>query len=238
MVEEYGPFVEVYVKASVEECARRDVKGLYEKAFAGEIKGFTGVDDPYEEPANPEIVVDTEGQTPEESAQRRRRQARGAGSRRRPGCARERRRDGPADQPHGGELVDRTGERPDDLDSLEAVRSPRASWPTSTCSPRARSRRSPASWAGEDYERVVEEMRLANGLPGRCPSAWPSRTPRRATASRSPTRAAAARRPRRRGGLRLRQGARGRALLPDDRRRASGRRAPLRAARIATWPGR
>ena len=50
MVEEYGPFVEVFVKASVEECARRDVKGLYEKAFAGEIKGFTGVDDPYEEP--------------------------------------------------------------------------------------------------------------------------------------------------------------------------------------------
>jgi len=60
MVEEFGPFVEVYVKASVEECARRDVKGLYEKAFAGEIKGFTGVDDPYEEPSSPALVVDTE----------------------------------------------------------------------------------------------------------------------------------------------------------------------------------
>ena len=69
LVEEFGPFVEVYVKASVEECARRDVKGLYEKAFAGEIKGFTGVDDPYEAPESPEIVVDTEAQTPEESAQ-------------------------------------------------------------------------------------------------------------------------------------------------------------------------
>jgi len=69
LVEEYGPFVEVFIRASVEECARRDVKGLYEKAFAGEIKGFTGVDDPYEEPENAEIVVDTEGQTPEESAQ-------------------------------------------------------------------------------------------------------------------------------------------------------------------------
>jgi adenylylsulfate kinase len=68
MVEEYGTFVEVYVKASVEECARRDVNGLYAKAFAGEIKGFTGVDDPYEEPADAEIVVDAEGQTPEESA--------------------------------------------------------------------------------------------------------------------------------------------------------------------------
>jgi adenylyl-sulfate kinase len=68
MVEEFGPFVEVFVDASVEECARRDVNGLYAKAFAGEIKGFTGVDDPYEEPENAEIVVDTEGQGPEESA--------------------------------------------------------------------------------------------------------------------------------------------------------------------------
>ena len=61
-------FVEIYVKASVEEYARRDVKGLYEKAFKGEIKGFTGVDDPYEDPTNPEIVVDTEEHEPEESA--------------------------------------------------------------------------------------------------------------------------------------------------------------------------
>ena len=68
MVEEWGPFVEVHVAASVEECARRDVKGLYEKAFAGEITGFTGVDDPYEAPENVEIVVDTEGVSPEESA--------------------------------------------------------------------------------------------------------------------------------------------------------------------------
>jgi adenylylsulfate kinase len=66
--EEWAPFVEVYVKASVDECARRDVKGLYEKAFAGEIKGFTGVDDPYEEPAAPELVIDTEQHDPEESA--------------------------------------------------------------------------------------------------------------------------------------------------------------------------
>jgi len=69
LVEPFGPFVEVYVKASVDECARRDVKGLYEKAMKGEIKGFTGVDDPYEEPPSPEVVVDTENQTPEESAQ-------------------------------------------------------------------------------------------------------------------------------------------------------------------------
>ena len=68
MVEEWGTFVEVFVSASVEECARRDVKGLYEKAFRGEIKGFTGVDDPYEAPVAPELVLDTESHDPEESA--------------------------------------------------------------------------------------------------------------------------------------------------------------------------
>jgi adenylylsulfate kinase len=68
MVEEWGTFVEVYVATSVEECARRDVKGLYEKAFRGEIKGFTGVDDPYEAPSNPELVIDTERHSPEASA--------------------------------------------------------------------------------------------------------------------------------------------------------------------------
>src|SRR5712692_8027510 len=68
LVEQFGPFVEVFVQASVEECARRDVKGLYQKAFAGEIKGFTGVDDPYEEPSNPELAIDTEAHEPEEAA--------------------------------------------------------------------------------------------------------------------------------------------------------------------------
>jgi adenylylsulfate kinase len=68
MVEEWGAFVEVFIKASVEECTRRDVKGLYEKALRGEIKGFTGVDDPYEEPVNPALVIDTEEHDAEESA--------------------------------------------------------------------------------------------------------------------------------------------------------------------------
>jgi adenylylsulfate kinase len=67
LVEEHGPFVEVWVKADVEECARRDVKGLYAKAFAGEITQFTGVDDPYEPPLDAEIVAETQFQTPEES---------------------------------------------------------------------------------------------------------------------------------------------------------------------------
>ena len=69
MIEEFGPFIEVYVEASVEECARRDVKGLYEKAFAGEIKEFTGVSDPYEPPSNPELVLHTEQDSPEQDAQ-------------------------------------------------------------------------------------------------------------------------------------------------------------------------
>ena len=62
-------FVEAYVKASVETCEQRDVKGLYAKARAGEIKEFTGVSDPYEPPENPELVLETEQQSPEESAQ-------------------------------------------------------------------------------------------------------------------------------------------------------------------------
>src|SRR4051812_47923729 len=68
LIEEVGTFVEVYVKASVDECARRDVKGLYEKAFKGEIKEFTGVSDPYEEPSAPDLVIDSEAHDPEESA--------------------------------------------------------------------------------------------------------------------------------------------------------------------------
>ncbi len=63
-------FVEIFVHATVDECAKRDVKGLYQKAFAGEITGFTGVDDPYEEPSSPEIYVDTMTENPDESLQK------------------------------------------------------------------------------------------------------------------------------------------------------------------------
>ena len=63
-------FIEVFVKASVDACAERDVKGLYAKAFAGEIKELTGVSDPYEAPDNPEVACDTEGETAEQSAQK------------------------------------------------------------------------------------------------------------------------------------------------------------------------
>ena len=63
-------FVEVYLKASLAECVRRDTKGLYAKALRGELEQFTGVSDPYEEPLAPELVLDTERETPEESAAR------------------------------------------------------------------------------------------------------------------------------------------------------------------------
>jgi 3',5'-nucleoside bisphosphate phosphatase len=61
-------FVEVYVRATVEECERRDVKGLYQRARSGEIAAFTGVSDPYEEPLSPDLVIDSEQETAEESA--------------------------------------------------------------------------------------------------------------------------------------------------------------------------
>jgi adenylyl-sulfate kinase len=63
-------FVEVFVSCPVEVCAQRDVKGLYEKAFRGEITGFTGVDDPYEPPTDPEVIVETDRMTPEECVER------------------------------------------------------------------------------------------------------------------------------------------------------------------------
>jgi adenylyl-sulfate kinase len=63
-------FVEVYVKAPLEICVTRDVKGMYRKALAGEIKNFTGVDDPYEPPLAPEAVVETAKETPEDSTAR------------------------------------------------------------------------------------------------------------------------------------------------------------------------
>jgi sulfate adenylyltransferase len=68
LVEEHAPFVLVHVATSLEECERRDPKGLYKKAHSGELTGFTGVSDPYEVPANPEFRLETEGRTPDESA--------------------------------------------------------------------------------------------------------------------------------------------------------------------------
>ena len=68
--ERIGKFVEVYVKAPIEVCKERDVKGMYKLAIEGKIKGFTGIDDPYEEPENPEVVCETDRETVDESVEK------------------------------------------------------------------------------------------------------------------------------------------------------------------------
>jgi sulfate adenylyltransferase len=70
MVEAQGGFVEVYVETPLETCEQRDRKGLYAKARAGLVKGFTGIDDPYEKPENAEIVIDTRNESAEAAAER------------------------------------------------------------------------------------------------------------------------------------------------------------------------
>lgn len=67
---EIGNFVEIYVKCPIEVCRQRDVKGLYKLVDEGKLKGFTGVDDPYEEPEHPELVIETDKESVEESVQR------------------------------------------------------------------------------------------------------------------------------------------------------------------------
>jgi adenylylsulfate kinase len=63
-------FVEVYVRCPVEICMKRDVKGMYQRALEGKIKHFTGVDDPYEEPEHPELILNTDTESPEESVKK------------------------------------------------------------------------------------------------------------------------------------------------------------------------
>jgi len=65
-----GNFVEVYVKCSLDKCIERDVKGMYKKAIAGEIKNFTGISDPFEEPEKPELVIESDKETEDESLKR------------------------------------------------------------------------------------------------------------------------------------------------------------------------
>ena len=62
-----GDFIEIYCKASLETCEARDVKGLYKRARTGEIKNYTGIDSPYEAPVNPELIIDTDKETLDES---------------------------------------------------------------------------------------------------------------------------------------------------------------------------
>ena len=67
---EIDNYVEIFTRCPVESCIKRDVKGMYKKALVGEIKDFTGINDPYEEPENPELILDTDKETVEERAQK------------------------------------------------------------------------------------------------------------------------------------------------------------------------
>lgn len=162
-------FVEVYVRCSIPVLAERDAKGLYKKALAGEIKHFTGIDDPYEAPEHPEVIVDTGVETREESLARILARLEelgyvGAAARAGRGLV----------APHGGDLVDRFARGAErealaekarglaviDLDEraerdLEMIA-------TGAYSPLK------GFMGPKDYLRVVREMRLENGLP------WPA----------------------------------------------------------------
>ena len=230
MVEQFGPFVEVYVNASVEECARRDMKGLYAKAFAGEIKGFTGVDDPYEAPESPRSWS-----TPRRRRPRRARQIvvaqleeLGLIARRGPRVSAV-----ATDQlirPHGGVLVDahRRAPRRRRLARGRHADAARAGRPG-----HARLGRALAAHRLHGQGRLRRRRRV--DAPRERAPLGAARLPLRGRGARGrPRRArgrerARARRARGRRGLLLRQGARGRAVLPHDRRRASRRRAALRA---------
>jgi sulfate adenylyltransferase/3'-phosphoadenosine 5'-phosphosulfate synthase len=164
-----GDFVEVYAKCPLEALIARDVKGLYKKALAGEIKEFTGVSDPYEEPFHPEIIVETDRETVEESVNKILARLSELGYL-------------PSDgtnpiAPHGGQLVNRlvTGARRDELLAKASA------LPLIQLDERAQSdvemiavgAFSPLrGFVGEkDYHSIVDHMRLANGLPWSIPIA-------------------------------------------------------------------
>ena len=162
-----GDFVEVYVRCPLETLVARDVKGLYKKALAGEIKEFTGVSDPYEEPLNPEIVVDSSRETVDESVNIILTRLHELGLLNRAGT-------GPI-APHGGTLINRivTGAARDAL--LDKARS----LPQLQIDERAQSdvemiavgAFSPLTgFLGHaDYRTVVDSMRLTSGVPWSIP---------------------------------------------------------------------
>lgn len=162
-----GDFVEVYVKCPLETLVARDVKGLYKKALAGEIKEFTGVSDPYEEPLTPEIIVDSSRESIEESANIILTRLHELGFLAHPGT-------GPI-APHGGRLINRlvTGAARDAL--LDRARS----LPKIQLDERAQSdvemiavgAFSPLHGflSQADYRTVVDSMRLTSGVPWSIP---------------------------------------------------------------------
>jgi len=179
-----GSFVEVYVRCPIDVLAERDVKGLYKKALAGEIPNFTGVSDPYEEPLNPEVVVDSSKETVDESLAKVVAKLEELGYLPKARVAVESNgrdgRDGhaPADglvAPHGGTLVNRevTG------DEALVLRERAARLPVVRLGARAMSDLEMLAIGGfspldgfmtrQQYRSVVEHMRLPDGLPWSMP---------------------------------------------------------------------
>ncbi len=163
-----GSFVEVYANASVEVCESRDVKGLYQKARAGEIKGFTGIDDPYEPPLRPEVDCKTGEETVEQSVAKVIARLEQDGYIAREGSALR-------IAPHGGELVNRLAP----AEALADLRAEAAGLPVITVNDvTARDIEmlgggvfSPLrGFVGQaDYEAILDTGRLANGLPWTIP---------------------------------------------------------------------
>jgi sulfate adenylyltransferase/3'-phosphoadenosine 5'-phosphosulfate synthase len=169
--EKIGSFVEVYVRCSLEELARRDVKGLYAKAMRGEIAHFTGVSDPYEPPKNPDVVVDSEYETVETSVGKiyDHLVARGLV----PGGG------GLETSAHGGRLIEllASGEAAAEL-RREARELPRLVVGNRVlCDLDLLGQGAFSPLGGfmtrADYERVITSMRLANGLPWTIPIVLP-----------------------------------------------------------------
>ena len=160
---EIGRFIEVHVHASLDELVRRDVKGLYEKALKGEIPNFTGVSDPYEAPPSPEVLVNTEEETIEESL------GKVLSALQERGFAPQGTATMTAIAPHGGALIHRLASP----EEAQEIRARASALPRLGLSPResadldliAVGAMSPLAgfMSRGDYERTVREMRLANG---------------------------------------------------------------------------
>ncbi|MBX3208106.1 MAG: sulfate adenylyltransferase [Labilithrix sp.] len=164
-----GRFCEVYCECPLEVLAQRDAKGLYARALAGEIKGFTGIDDPYEPPSSPEVIVHTDAESPRQSLARILTKLEELGYVRRGAGSAEPRTRG-LTPPHGGELVDRfvRGDARERL-AARARRLPRVRLDERSASDLeliGTGAYSPLEgfMTSRDYLRVVRERRLENGL--------------------------------------------------------------------------
>ena len=167
-------FFEVFVKCPIPTLAERDVKGLYKKALAGEIKNFTGVSDPYEEPLSPELIVETDRESRDESFKRLLGALEAANLIRTARCPMSAANADPITAHGGGELVDRRASAADQLTAARLCRkatdcrpSARANSPTSRCWLRAPSRRSKVSWARPIICAAATRCALLRASPGR-----------------------------------------------------------------------